>query len=222
MVLLALLSPPFSSPTDTGHGADDRDNRQVRPRDPTVTGAGVPPVPRRAAGSSERLLGARGLPGPLGSGTVGSLPGIGAVGGHQHPLARGMPKHGVTLVSPPSAARIGPMLSWSPCSSPPSWPSLSPSSASRPRQGGGCDLPCLGGGVRRRELGGGDTPSSPMTYEFPHWQVDFTSCPGLFCVLGIVVMVTGIVTAIVLSFKYVSGGDDRGAVGCGCPQDWYG
>ncbi|KAK4817602.1 hypothetical protein QYF61_020268 [Mycteria americana] len=33
--------------------------------------------------------------------------------------------------------------------------------------------------------------------------VDFTSCPGLFCVLGIVVMVTGIVTAIVLSFKYV-------------------
>nr|XP_009503443.1 PREDICTED: protein lifeguard 3-like [Phalacrocorax carbo] len=37
-------------------------------------------------------------------------------------------------------------------------------------------------------------------------KVDFTSCPGLFCVLGIVVMVTGIVTAIVLSFKYVSGG----------------
>ncbi|RLW04905.1 hypothetical protein DV515_00005579 [Chloebia gouldiae] len=36
----------------------------------------------------------------------------------------------------------------------------------------------------------------------PH-QVDFTSCPGLFCVLGIVVMVTGIITAIVLSFKYV-------------------
>ncbi|KAF4796931.1 Protein lifeguard 3 [Turdus rufiventris] len=34
-------------------------------------------------------------------------------------------------------------------------------------------------------------------------QVDFTSCPGLFCVLGIVVMVTGIITAIVLSFKYV-------------------
>ncbi|GAB0191458.1 protein lifeguard 3 [Grus japonensis] len=34
-------------------------------------------------------------------------------------------------------------------------------------------------------------------------KVDFTSCPGLFCVLGIVVMVTGIVTAIVLSFKYV-------------------
>ncbi|KAF2979608.1 hypothetical protein EK904_006602 [Melospiza melodia maxima] len=33
--------------------------------------------------------------------------------------------------------------------------------------------------------------------------VDFTSCPGLFCVLGIVVMVTGIITAIVLSFKYV-------------------
>lgn len=31
--------------------------------------------------------------------------------------------------------------------------------------------------------------------------------------LGIVVMVTGIVTAIVLSFKYVSA-EDRGAVGC--------
>uniref|UniRef100_A0A803WC02 Transmembrane BAX inhibitor motif containing 1 n=1 Tax=Ficedula albicollis TaxID=59894 RepID=A0A803WC02_FICAL len=44
-------------------------------------------------------------------------------------------------------------------------------------------------------------------------KVDFTSCPGLFCVLGIVVMVTGIITAIVLSFKYVSG-EDRGAVGC--------
>ncbi|KAM9663983.1 protein lifeguard 3 isoform 2-T2 [Trichechus inunguis] len=34
-------------------------------------------------------------------------------------------------------------------------------------------------------------------------KVDFTSCTGLFCVLGIVLMVTGIVTAIVLSFKYV-------------------
>ncbi|PKK17153.1 transmembrane BAX inhibitor motif containing 1 [Columba livia] len=34
-------------------------------------------------------------------------------------------------------------------------------------------------------------------------KVDFTSCTGLFCVLGIVVMVTGIITAIVLSFKYV-------------------
>lgn len=45
------------------------------------------------------------------------------------------------------------------------------------------------------------------------WQVDFTSCPGLFCVLGIVVMVTGIVTAIVLSFKYVSSGK-KGAVKC--------
>lgn len=33
--------------------------------------------------------------------------------------------------------------------------------------------------------------------------------------LGIVVMVTGIVTAIVLSFKYVSGGDKRG---CGVPR----
>ncbi|XP_021558999.1 protein lifeguard 3 isoform X2 [Neomonachus schauinslandi] len=34
-------------------------------------------------------------------------------------------------------------------------------------------------------------------------KVDFTSCTGLFCVLGIVMMVTGIVTAIVLSFKYI-------------------
>ncbi|KAM3853977.1 protein lifeguard 3-like [Vipera latastei] len=34
-------------------------------------------------------------------------------------------------------------------------------------------------------------------------KVDFTSCTGLFCVLGVVVMVTGIITAIVLSFKYV-------------------
>lgn len=35
-------------------------------------------------------------------------------------------------------------------------------------------------------------------------QVDFTKCQGLFCVLGIVIFVTGIITAIVLSFKYVS------------------
>ncbi|CDQ80094.1 unnamed protein product [Oncorhynchus mykiss] len=34
-------------------------------------------------------------------------------------------------------------------------------------------------------------------------KVDLTSCPGLFCVLGIVVMVAGIITAIVLSFKYI-------------------
>lgn len=34
-------------------------------------------------------------------------------------------------------------------------------------------------------------------------KVDFTSCTGLFCVLGIVVTVTGIITAIVLSFKYI-------------------
>ncbi|MEJ1272024.1 transmembrane BAX inhibitor motif containing 1 [Cricetulus griseus] len=33
-------------------------------------------------------------------------------------------------------------------------------------------------------------------------KVDFTSCTGLFCVMGIVLMVTGIVTGIVLSFKY--------------------
>lgn len=35
-------------------------------------------------------------------------------------------------------------------------------------------------------------------------KVDFTKCKGLFCVLGIVVFVTGIISAIVLSFKYVS------------------
>lgn len=35
-------------------------------------------------------------------------------------------------------------------------------------------------------------------------QVDFTKCRGFFCVLGIVVFVTGIITVIVLSFKYVS------------------
>ncbi|NP_001124723.1 protein lifeguard 3 [Pongo abelii] len=34
-------------------------------------------------------------------------------------------------------------------------------------------------------------------------KVDFTSCTGLFCVLGIVLMVTGIVTSIVLYFQYV-------------------
>uniref|UniRef100_A0A673XSH1 Transmembrane BAX inhibitor motif containing 1a n=1 Tax=Salmo trutta TaxID=8032 RepID=A0A673XSH1_SALTR len=34
-------------------------------------------------------------------------------------------------------------------------------------------------------------------------KVDLTSCTGLFCVLGIVVMVAGIITAIVLSFKYI-------------------
>ncbi|KAK2857413.1 hypothetical protein Q7C36_005332 [Tachysurus vachellii] len=34
-------------------------------------------------------------------------------------------------------------------------------------------------------------------------KVDFTKCTGLFCVLGIVVFVTGIITAIVLSFKYI-------------------
>lgn len=39
---------------------------------------------------------------------------------------------------------------------------------------------------------------------FYHSQVDFTSCNGLFCVLAMVVLVTGIVTAIVLSFQYVS------------------
>ncbi|KAG7227340.1 hypothetical protein INR49_000345 [Caranx melampygus] len=33
--------------------------------------------------------------------------------------------------------------------------------------------------------------------------VDFTKCQGLFCVLGIVIFVTGIITTIVLSFKYI-------------------
>ncbi|KAF3858562.1 hypothetical protein F7725_011763 [Dissostichus mawsoni] len=35
------------------------------------------------------------------------------------------------------------------------------------------------------------------------FEVDFTKCQGLFCVLGIVVFVTGIITTIVLSFKYI-------------------
>lgn len=34
-------------------------------------------------------------------------------------------------------------------------------------------------------------------------KVDFTKCRGLFCVLGIVIFVTGIITTIVLSFKYI-------------------
>lgn len=34
-------------------------------------------------------------------------------------------------------------------------------------------------------------------------KVDFTKCRGLFCVLGIVMFVTGIITIIVLSFKYI-------------------
>ncbi|XP_034642031.1 protein lifeguard 3 [Trachemys scripta elegans] len=34
-------------------------------------------------------------------------------------------------------------------------------------------------------------------------KVDFTSCTGLFCVLGIVVLLTSIVTAIVLYYKYI-------------------
>lgn len=59
----------------------------------------------------------------------------------------------------------------------------------------------------------GDPRLSHDTCMSPPLQVDFTSCTGLFCVLGIVVMVTGIITAIVLSFKYVSGGV-RGAAGC--------
>ena len=110
MMSLAPMSPPFS-PTDAGHGADDGDDRQVCPGGPAVTGAGVPPVPRCMAGSNERLPGAGGHPAPLGSGTVGSLPRIGAMGGHQRPRGRGMPKCGVTLVSPPSTACTGPTLS---------------------------------------------------------------------------------------------------------------
>ncbi|XP_031438729.1 transmembrane BAX inhibitor motif containing 1a isoform X2 [Clupea harengus] len=34
-------------------------------------------------------------------------------------------------------------------------------------------------------------------------KVDFTKCQGLFCVLGIVIFVTGIITTIVLSIKYI-------------------
>ncbi|KAM9322826.1 protein lifeguard 3-like isoform 2-T2 [Pholidichthys leucotaenia] len=34
-------------------------------------------------------------------------------------------------------------------------------------------------------------------------KVDFTKCRGMFCVLGIVMCVTSIITAIVLSFKYI-------------------
>ncbi|KAL2081492.1 hypothetical protein ACEWY4_023345 [Coilia grayii] len=34
-------------------------------------------------------------------------------------------------------------------------------------------------------------------------KVDFTACGGLFCVLGIVMMVTGIIAAIVLAFQYI-------------------
>ncbi|CAM4533070.1 protein lifeguard 3-like [Lepidochelys kempii] len=34
-------------------------------------------------------------------------------------------------------------------------------------------------------------------------KVDFTSCTGLFCVLGIVILLTSIVSAIVLYYKYI-------------------
>ncbi|XP_028448525.1 protein lifeguard 3 isoform X2 [Perca flavescens] len=34
-------------------------------------------------------------------------------------------------------------------------------------------------------------------------KVDFTKCQGLFCVLGIVMLLTGIIATIVLSFKYI-------------------
>ncbi|KAB0376568.1 hypothetical protein FD755_011012 [Muntiacus reevesi] len=34
-------------------------------------------------------------------------------------------------------------------------------------------------------------------------KVDFTSCTGLFCILGIVMMVTGLITAIMLAFKHI-------------------
>ncbi|GAA6074926.1 protein lifeguard 3, partial [Tachysurus ichikawai] len=33
-------------------------------------------------------------------------------------------------------------------------------------------------------------------------KVDFTSCTGFFCVISIVLLITGIITAIVLSFQY--------------------
>lgn len=88
-VLLILLSTPFFSPVDAGHGADDRDDRQVHARDPVVTGAGVPSVPCHMAGSNERLPGARGHPGPFGLGTAGSLPGIRGVGGLPMPPWQG-------------------------------------------------------------------------------------------------------------------------------------
>lgn len=35
-------------------------------------------------------------------------------------------------------------------------------------------------------------------------QVDFTSCGGLLCIAAVLLMIIGIVTAIVLSFQYVS------------------
>lgn len=35
-------------------------------------------------------------------------------------------------------------------------------------------------------------------------QVDFTSCTGVLCALCAVLLVTGIITSIVLSFQYVS------------------
>lgn len=53
---------------------------------------------------------------------------------------------------------------------------------------------------------------SDSSLVLPPCQVDFTSCTGLFCVLGIVMTVTGIVTAIVLSFKYVSVSGELGSV----------
>lgn len=61
-----------------------------------------------------------------------------------------------------------------------------------------------GGEARPAWLGCSLWHSSDGGRLLPSRQVDFTSCTGLFCVLGIVLMVTGIVTAIVLSFKYVS------------------
>lgn len=46
--------------------------------------------------------------------------------------------------------------------------------------------------------------SHPLKTRFFSLKVDFTKCKGLFCVLGIVVFVTGLISTIVLSFKYVS------------------
>ncbi|XP_056145411.1 protein lifeguard 3 [Lampris incognitus] len=34
-------------------------------------------------------------------------------------------------------------------------------------------------------------------------KVDFTSCGGVLCILGVLVFITGIITAVVLSFQYV-------------------
>ncbi|XP_048724740.2 protein lifeguard 3 isoform X1 [Caretta caretta] len=52
-------------------------------------------------------------------------------------------------------------------------------------------------------------------------KVDFTSCTGLFCVLGIVILLTSIVSAIVLYYKYSLSADSvgpHGVCGRGCDR----